>query len=137
MDGFVLDYFALVFFSVVSILQLISAFKKLNGLLIIKRTMLTVLFWGAIIITSFIWFFTSETRNLSDTTGGLDGNQTAGLFTLAAFLGFVVTLLVASFINRNMTKEGRDCSDGINALRHCTYIRLLGNILRQRNGTDN
>ena len=136
MDGFVLDYFAFVFFSVVSILQLISAFKKLNGLLIIKRTMLTVLFWGAIIITSFIWFFASETRNLSDTTGGLDGNQTAGLFTLAAFLGFVVTLLVASFVNRNMIKKVPDWSDGINSLRYCTYTRLLGNFIRQRNGID-
>ena len=136
MGEFGYDYFIFVFLSAIGVLQIVAVIKGLNGLSIVRSIKLAVPMWTIFICLSFTWFFGSEPRNLSDTNGGLDGNQTAGLFTLATSTALITSLLASSLLNRNMKGQIRNYSDGIDALRGVTYLQALLKTFRKRNGNN-
>ena len=104
---------------------MVAAYSALRGLLFIRVRPLAFLAGLATTVLAFLWFFVSEPRNLSDTEGGLDGNQMAGLFAVASGSALVVTLLVSSVRNRSMERAWHQSNTGLDVLRETTYVKAL------------
>ena len=128
--GFTPDYFVFVFLAALGVLQMVAAHTGLRGLLFIRVRPLAFLAGLATTVASFIWFFLSEPRNISDTEGGLDGNQISGLFALAAGSALVLTLLLSSISNRSLGKSGQQLEPGLEALKDTTYLSALFSTLK-------
>ena len=122
---FALDYFVFVLVASLGVLQAIAAYSGLRGLLLISSGPLAFLLGLGTASLAFIWFFASEPRNLPDTQGGLDGNQSAGLFAVAAGLALLLTLLVSSLSNRTLGERGQPVDPGLDALRQTTYLKAI------------
>ena len=127
---FWLDYSIFVFIAALGVLQMAAAYSALWGLLFIKLRRVAFALGLLTACAAFLWFFLSEPRNLSDTEGGLDGNQMAGLFSVAAGLALILTILVSSAIGRSMMADGQRTSPGLDALRETTYLHALRTTLR-------
>jgi hypothetical protein len=126
---FALDYFIFVLLAALGVVQMAAAYNSLRGLLFVRVRPLA--FLGGMVATglAFLWFFMSEPRNIPDTRGGLDGNEMAGLFALAAGSAVILTLLLTSLSNRSMPWAGR-LDPGLDALRQTTYARALVHALK-------
>jgi len=121
------DYFLLVFFAAVGVLQLVAAANGLRGLLFLPRGVAAVV--GPLLAVGTIaWFFGSKPRNLPDTAGGLNGVQQAAIFAVAATLAILVTLLIPSVLRRSSGSPALKES-GLDALRQATYGQALLNLL--------
>lgn len=128
---FALDYFVFVLVAALGVLQMVAAYSDLRGLLFIGVRPMAFLAGLVTTILAFLWFFVSEPRNVSDTSGGLDGNQMAGLFALAAGSAVILTLLVSSLRNRSMVGNGETSDSGLDALRETTYLKALFKLVRE------
>ena len=122
---FALDYFVFVFVAALGVLQAVAAYSDLRGLLLIRSRPLAFFLGLAAASLAFIWFFASEPRNLPDTQGGLDGNQSAGLFAVAAGSALLLTLLFPSVVNRSLGTRGQPLDPGLDALRETTFLKAL------------
>ena len=123
MSGFGLDYFLFSLVSSVGVLQVAAAYSHLYGLMLFSRRLSA----GAglfLVVAAFTWFFTSEQRNIPDTAGGLDGNQQALLFSAAAGVALLLTLL-ASSVRHWSLGGGNQEVQGLDALRDSNYLRAL------------
>ena len=125
---FVLDYCLLVFLSALGVVQIAAAANGLVGLLFIRHRTASLLLGAVLVVGAFLWFFLSEPRNIPDTADGLDGNQTAGLFAVAAGAAVMLTLLASSLRNRRLSRQG-PLPAGLDALRETTYLRALAHAL--------
>ena len=129
MPEFALDYFVLVFLSVLGTLLFVTAYYRFYGLMLFSRLVSLVL--GALLISgALIWFFASEYRNVPDTAAGLDGNEQTLLFVGGAALAIIFLLLVSSL--RNWSMKSKPDANGLDMLRHSNYWRLITRALRQR-----
>ena len=129
MPEFALDYFVLVFLSVLGALLFVTAYYRFYGLMLFSRLVALVL--GALLISgALIWFFASEYRNVPDTAAGLDGNEQTLLFVGGAALAIIFLLLVSSL--RNWSMKSKPDANGLDMLRHSNYWRLITRALRQR-----
>ncbi len=128
--SFTLDYLLFVFIAAFGALQIAAAYGNLQGLLFIRARPLA--FGSGLVITvaAFLLFFLTEPRNIPDTEGGLDGNETAGLFTLGAVSALVLTLILSSISNRALGKGGHRCASGLDALRETSYFNALTGTLK-------
>ena len=124
-SGFALDYLVFVFFATLGVLQMVAAYSAFWGLLFVRSRPLAFLTGLVTTGLAFFWFFVSEPRNISEIEGGLDGNQMAGLFSLAAGLALVLTFLLSSLRNWSMGTRGQRCVPGLDALRETTYLKAL------------
>ena len=129
---FGLDYFLLVFFSAVGVLQVVAAYRRRLGLLFFKRTASYILGIGMLLV-SFSWFFGSQPRNIPDTSAGLDGNQQAILFCSGTIVALIATLTVSSFLNWSVLKEEEQIV-GLDALNQNTYARVMLKGIKSRWG---
>ncbi len=127
---FALDYFVFVFIAALGVLQLVAVYAGLRGLLLIPFRRLAVVVGLSAVVLAFLWFFLSEPRNVSDTEGGLDGNQMAGYFALGAGTATVLTFLLSSVINRSLAKASRLPGPGLDALRETTYWAVIAGTVR-------
>ncbi len=118
-----MDYFLFVFVASLGVLQLAAAHGRLYGLLLFNRLVSSVL-GLALALSAFTWFFASESRNLPDTAGGLDGNQQAMLFCAGALAALLTTLVLSSLRHWSLVGDGEPAS-GLEALRHTNYLRAL------------
>ena len=129
MPEFALDYFVVVFLSVLGVLLFVTAYYRFCGLMLFSR--LTSVALGALLISGALtWFFASEYRNVPDTAAGLDGNEQTLLFAVGAALAIIFLLLVSSL--RNWSMKGKPETNGLDMLRHSNYWRLITKALRQR-----
>lgn len=129
---FLLDYLVFVFLVSLGVLQTAAAYSGLRGLLFVKARPLAFLLGLATAALAFSWFFLSEPRNISDTEGGLDGNQMSGFFAAGAGTAFLITLLLSSLSNRSMGGNGQRPRPGLDALRETTYLKALAGTLKVR-----
>lgn len=130
MDNFGLDYFLFVFVAALGVLQMAAAYSSLNGLLYIRPRALAFLLGLAVTVGAFVWFFVSEPRNIPDSAGGLDGNQSAGLFALGMLFALLWTLVMSSIVNRSMSRIAQPGS-GLDALKDTTYLGALRTTLKR------
>ena len=122
---FTLDYFIFVFIASLGVLQIVAAHATLRGLLFVRVRPVAFLIGLVITTLAFLWFFLSEPRNISEAEGGLDGNQMAGFFAVAAGSALLITLLVSSLVSRSMRGNGPQSTSGLDALRETTYVKAL------------
>ena len=123
MFTFATDYTILVFFATVGVVQVAASLGSLNGLLFLRNRKASQVAGAALIVASFVWFFSTGSRNVNDYEGGLDANTQALFFFLGAFAGVGFTLLASSLINRRMIGPEPDPEGGLDSLRHTTYLR--------------
>jgi hypothetical protein len=129
MTEFALDYLAFVFLSALGVLLVVTAYNRLNGLLMLGRR-LSVLLGAALTTGAFNWFFVSKPRNLPDTGMGLDGNEQALLFAFGALAALTMLLILSSL--RNWSMRANAAGDGLEALRSSSYLRLLFKGIKNR-----
>ncbi len=125
-----LDYLVLVFVTCCGVLQLAATYGGLKGLYLLKTPVLNLLTALALTVVPFVWFFVSEPRNLSDATGGLDGNQQAVLFVTGSVTAIVFTLLITSLRRPDLGKIDPKEQRGLGALRHTAFLWALRTTLR-------
>jgi hypothetical protein len=121
---FTLEYALFVFISALGVLQFVFARNGLRGLLFVRRSLTASAALGAlIVVTAFVWFFTSAPRNVPDTTLGLDGNAQARWFAIGSAAAVAVTFLVSSAINSRWGATPREGASGIDALDQTTFLK--------------
>lgn len=122
---FAFDYLVLVFLASCGVIQLAALKGGLRGLYLLKTPILNLAFGLALIVTPFVWFFVSEPRNLSDTAGGLNGNQQAALYVIGSVVGILSTLLITSLRRVNNRYKESSREPGLDALRYSNYSSAL------------
>ena len=122
---FELDYTLFVFVAALGLFQVVAGWNGLEGLLLVRPRSVAKVVGAALVIGAFTWFFGTETRNLPDTSGGLDGPQQAGYFTAAAGSALLVTLALSSLLNFRRA-NGVPGKLGLDDLRDTTYLHALG-----------
>ncbi|MBI4340409.1 MAG: hypothetical protein HY680_10740 [Chloroflexi bacterium] len=129
MEKFTADYLLLSFLSSWGVLLLVTARERLSGLLLLGPR-LSQLAGVFLVVGTMIWFFASKPRNIPDTLAGLDGNQQAMLF-LGGTAGALALLLLLSSLKNWSMAVGMPVQ-GMEALRHASYLRLVVGKLRLR-----
>ena len=127
---FALDFFILAFLISLGTLQMAAAYRSLRGLLFVRSRTAAFLLGLAVMSAAFIWFYLSEPRNISDTEGGIDGNQSSALFAGGAAAAVLTTLLLSSLLNRSFGRnDGSRNQDpyppGLEALEQTNYVRAF------------
>ena len=130
MITFATDYFFLVFFATIGVLQIAASLGRLPGLLFFKMDLVARIVGLVLIVGAFIWFFETGDRNINDYEGGLDAPTQALFFFLGAFAGLGVTFAVSSVVNLRMSGEQPAPDEGLDALRGTNYVRALAHSLR-------
>ena len=124
---FTLEYALFVFVSAVGVLQFVFARNGIQGMLFIRRSPGASALLGVLLVAAaVVWFFVSGPRNLPDTSLGLDGNQQALWFALAAATAVGVTALLSSVINYRWAERDTEEAAGLDALEHTTFLQALG-----------
>ncbi|MSQ12713.1 MAG: hypothetical protein EXR47_00935 [Dehalococcoidia bacterium] len=118
------DYFLLCFLSSMGVLQIAAAYGRLHGLLLLRARVPSAALGLLLVLAGFFWFFLPGPRLVSDTDGGLDGNQQSLYFALSAGAALAVTLLLSSLVNRRRF-SGRGVGSGLDALRQATYLQAV------------
>ena len=124
-SSFILDYYLLVFLVSCGVFQMAGAYKGLIGILYLKYRPGSFFLGLALAIGSFTWFFLSEPRNVPDTAQGLNGNEQFAYFFAGSGAALAFTLLLSSLINRKLSAERSEFPAGLDALKHCSYLRAL------------
>ena len=138
MFSLALDYFLLVVFATVGLLQAAAALSGLDGMQLLANRRATGVLGAAILCGAFIWFTLTGAPSIPGDIGGVEGAEQFGLFwggLAAAVLG---TYTLASVVRR----DGRVASrvpPSIEAFRSGTLLALLRNRLSgtsEREGGD-
>ena len=130
MFTFAIAYFILIFVATIGVIQISASTGRLNGLLLFKAPLIARPPWASPLcwVRSF-GFFSTETRNVGDTSGGIDANTQALFFFLGTVAGGGLTFLVSSMVNLRMNGGEQSPESGLEALRETTYVRAVGNSL--------
>ena len=123
--SFILDYYLLVFLASCGVFQMVGAWQALAGMLYLKRRPMSFLFGLALLIGSFTWFFLSESRNVSDSAHGMNGNEQFAYFFAGSGTALAFTLIVSSLINWKLAAGKPGLLPGLNALKQSGYLRIL------------
>jgi hypothetical protein len=127
------QYFPLVFFSSLGMLQIAAARADLKGLTFLKRPLPCYLFGAVAIVGAFIWFYATGDRNAEplisiDEKGKLffGETQTFATFMAGAFCALVATLLVSSVVNARITSStDKGAHYGLDALKETTFFQAI------------
>ncbi len=129
------DYLLLVFTISLGVLQLVSAWGRLEGLSFFSRRYLGYIFAAVVIGAGYCWFFfRGIERNIPDYEGGLAGGQLL-YYTIAGIaIAFLLTILVSSALKARWGRSHpEDSGEGLEALRRMTYLQAIRRGLK-RNG---
>jgi undecaprenyl-diphosphatase len=129
MFSFGTDYYLFVFAASLGVLQIAASIGRLRGLLILKHPLVARASGLALAVAAFIWFFSTDTRNLNDNQGGLDANIQALLFLLGALTALAVTIVVPSLVNARMSGHPAP-GEGLDALKYTNYVKALSHSIR-------
>ena len=98
---------------------------RLHGLLFFRSPLVARGFGVVMVVGSFVWFFSTETRNINDYAGGLDAPTQALFFFFGAFAGLGLTIAVSSLVNLRMNGGAPSRDAGLDALRESSYVIAL------------
>ena len=130
MFTFATDYFLLVFVATLGVIQIAASVGGLKGLLVFKSPLIIRPLGLALVVASFILFFSTDERNLNDYEGGLDANTQALFFFLGVLAGGGVTFVCSSVVNMRMKGADPLTGGGFDALRETNFVRALALSLR-------
>ena len=130
MFTFAIDYFLFVFIACFGVIQIAASLGGLEGLLLLKKPLIARAIGLTMAILGFVWFFTSEDRNINDYEGGLDANVQALFFFFGGLTALTVTLVTSSLLNMRMNGAPPAPGEGLGALSRTSYIRGLIQNLR-------
>lgn len=139
--GFANDYALLVFFSTLGTMQIVASRNDLRGLMLFRgRGTLSTCLGLGVIAVAFIWFFTSEFRNIPDTGAGLEANTQTATFAIAGGAAVGFTFIFASIVNHgwaiaNLRERATDDAPpaGLGLFRETTFVLAgIGRLRRWR-----
>ena len=130
MFTFAVDYYLFVFIAGLGVIQIAVSLGPLRGLLIVRSPIAARVLGLSLAVAAFLWFFTSDTRNINDYEGGLDANLQSLWFFLGAATATIVTLALSSLSNARMNGGDPAPGEGLDALRNTNYVRALAHSLR-------
>ena len=130
MFTFATDYYLFVFAAALGVIQIGVSLGRLKGLLVFKSPLAARAIGLTLAVAAFVWFFASDTRNLNDYQGGLDAPTQALFFFLGTLTALVVTALGSSLLNARMNDGDPTPAEGLDVLKHTTYVRALAHSLR-------
>jgi hypothetical protein len=127
------QYFPLVFFSSLGVLQIAAARADLKGLTFFKRPLPCYLFGAVAIVGAFIWFYATGDRNTEPLIRIDDGvklffgeTQSFATFMAGAFCALVATILVSSVVNaRIISSTNKGAPHGLDALKEMTFFQAI------------
>lgn len=128
------DYFILVLIASIGLYQIVAITAKLDGLCFFKRPLPQIVFGALLIAGAYIWFFTSDERNIQHT---VEGSQQLGLFLGAIVVGYVVTGILASAIQAkvrtrvNNPEKEKAHAIGIESLKTNTFLGSIRSRMRK------
>ncbi len=123
--SFIVDYYLLVFLTSCGLYQIVAAQNRIRGMLFFKNRAGAILFGLALGGGAIAWFFLSESRNVSDSGLGLNGNEQFAYFFLGLSTSLAFTFIVASLRNWGLGARLSELPSGLDALRETTYLRIL------------
>ncbi len=123
--SFILDYCILVFLASGGVFQMAAALGSYRGLLYFWQRPVSFLFGVVVLTGAVVWFFLSESRNVPDSTHGMDGNEQFGYFFAGSGAGLAFTLIVSSLRNWSLGARLSHLPPGLDALRETSYLRAL------------
>lgn len=124
------DYYIAVTVSAIGVLQLAASFGGLRGLLFLSSPPATRIIGFLLPLASFVWFFGTGTRNISDHLGGLDSNEVSLIFFLGNLTAWVLTVILTSILN-SRRMDGSHQGVGLGALKNDTFYRALRRSVRR------
>ena len=128
MFSFAIDYYLMVVIAASGVLQIAASVGRLDALLFFKSPMMARSLGVMLVVVGPVLFFATAERNINDYEGGLDGNFQGLFFLLGTLTALILTVVVTSFINRNMSAPTQ-IEDGIDSLNRTSYAQALaGNI---------
>ncbi|MDY6916993.1 MAG: hypothetical protein SVP26_03465 [Chloroflexota bacterium] len=136
-ETFGADYLLLAFMVSVGVLQLVVAWRRLDGLSLFLRRRYLAYALSVLLIAAAYWLFFRHPRNIPDYAGGLAGAQLF-IYTIAGIVAAVLaTLIVSSALNaRWSTPDPAGVEKGINALKRMTYFQALRRSFQKRGVDD-
>lgn len=135
-----IEYFVLVFFSSLGVLQLAVTYARLNGLSFFKKPAFNYLLGILAIAGAFAFFYASgdraaePLRNIDDGVKRFFGEREC----LAAFIAgasgaLVFTLLISSMAKRSIYGSSkRVTSKGLDVLKEMTFLQAITNRFRRQ-----
>jgi nicotinamide riboside transporter PnuC len=131
-----LDYFILVFISSLGVYQITAIHAKLDGLCFFKNRVLQFIFGLLAIIGAFVWFYTSQDRNIHTK---VEGSQQLGLFLASIVASYLFTAIMASIMQAKVTskegfpREGKQYDMGMETLKKTTLFGgIMSSLRRER-----
>ena len=122
MSGFEFEYTLWVFLSTIGIFQYTALKNNLWGFVVLRNMpSITKILSILIIISSFLWFFLSEDRNVPDTTEGIDGVVQTRWFAIGAISAIAMLTFIASITKANRILIINPLTNAI-----CTISLLFG-----------
>ena len=129
MFTFATDYYLCVLVATIGVLQIALSIGGIHGLLVFKSPLVARTVGLVLVVSAFVWFFSTGTRNLNDYQGGLDANTQALFFFFGAFTGVIVTFAVASVVNIRMMGPDAEPGAGLDAVKDTSYATALARSL--------
>ena len=133
------QYFPLVFFASLGVLQIAAARADLKGLTFFKRPLLCYLFGAVAIVGAFVWFYATGDRNAEPLVRIDDGvkvffgeTESFATFMAGASSALAATILVSSVVNAKISSStDRGAPRGLDALRQMTFFQAITRGLRK------
>ena len=129
--GFSLAYFVACSLACIGILQLASISPRSRYLQLFKLGSLRKFVGLLLIFASFLLFFLTGDRVISDHEGGLDANQQAIIFSLSALFSYIFCAVVSQLILKVIINE-ITCSP----IHKKDYYELTFSELQEKNWSD-
>lgn len=132
-ETFGADFLLLVFMVSLGVLQLMAAWRRLDGLSLFLRRRYLAYVIGVLIIAAGYWLFFRVPRNIPDYDGGLAGAQLF-IYTIAGIVAAAVaTLIISSAVNcRWRRPHPQDDGQGLDALEGMTYFQAIRRGFREK-----
>ena len=124
MFSFAIDYYLMVVIAACGVLQIAASAGRLDALLLFKNPLKARTLGVVLAVAGPVLFFATAERNINDYEGGLDGNFQGLFFILGTLTALVITAVVTSLINRNMSAPTQ-IEDGIDSLNRTAYAQAL------------
>lgn len=133
------QYFILVYFSTLGVLQIASVYAGLKGLLFFRKPLLVYIFAAVAIIGAFTWFYLIADRTAEPLMSIHNGKkrffgeaESFGGFMAAAFSALVSTILISSLLNaRIATSPQEKVPEGLDALKEMTFFQAINRRIRK------